>query len=68
MRDEQQDHAANQTQSLPAQFAVLDAVLVDQGVGIEKDQGGVVKRDAVLAFIAGSFGSVPFEEDHASSV
>lgn len=67
MGNEQQGDTSNQAKSLPAQLA-LNAVLLDQGKGISKNQHGVVKADAVLAFVAFGLGFVPLEPDHTGIV
>lgn len=60
MGNEQQGDTSDQAKSLPAQLAALNAVLLDQGKGISKNQHGVVKADSVLAFVAFGLGFVPY--------
>lgn len=49
-------------------LAVLDTVLFYESEGVGEDQYGVVKTDAVIAFVAFGLGFVPLEQDHGISV
>src|SRR5262249_16912169 len=62
--NEQQRHASDEAECLPAEFAALDAVLIYQCEGIGKDQHGVFEANAVFAFVSPGLGIVPFEPDH----
>lgn len=46
---------------LPSLFAVFDAVLLYESIGVGKDAGRRLKAHSVLSEVAGRFGGVPFK-------
>src|SRR5215467_11965530 len=65
---QQQRHASDKAEGLPAKLAALDAVLLDEGKGIGEDQHGVLETNAVFAFVGPGLGVVPLEPDHTTRV
>jgi hypothetical protein len=64
----QQNDAADEAKSLPAEFAARDAVLVSEGERARKDKHGVLEANAVLAPVAPGLGFVPLEQDDAANI
>jgi hypothetical protein len=64
----QQEHKASyHAEGLPPEFAAFDAILVDQGPWVGKDQHGILETHAMLARVAPGLGFIPLESDHGEN-